>query len=183
MNYYIGILNSIEQYWIIAGAAVLLLLVLILLIALILTSRRVKKLEKKLNAFTSGSDGASLEKEIKKVISDNADFRAELSSHKDNIDDLYSGLKRAVQKVALVKYDAFKEMGGKLSSVSVFLDGNDDGVLLNTVHSNSGSYTYSKRIRQGSCTADLGSEEKAALEKAMRKDSGEGSNGVKDEGS
>ena len=181
MNYYIEILNSIEQYWIICGAAVLLLLILILIIALALTSRRVKKLEKKLSAFTTGSDGASLEKEIEKVISDNAAFRTELSSHKDNIDDLYSRLKKAVQKVSLVKYDAFKEMGGKLSSVSVFLDGNDDGVLLNTVHSNSGSYTYTKKIREGHCTADLGSEEKEALEKAIRKVPGKDSDGVKDE--
>ena len=47
----------------------------------------------------------------------------------------------------MVKYDAFKEMGGKLSFSLALLDENNDGILLDSVQSSSGCYSYTKEIR------------------------------------
>ena len=76
-------------------------------------------------------------------------------------------LLNAYQKMSIVKYDAFKEMGGKLSFCLVMLDEENDGYILNSVHSSDGCYSYTKRIKKGSSDIALGEEERHALEKAM----------------
>ena len=71
------------------------------------------------------------------------------------------------QKLGIVKYNAFKEMGGNLSFALCMLDSENTGFILNTMHGREGSYTYIKEIIKGEAYATLGEEEKEALEKAM----------------
>jgi hypothetical protein len=70
-------------------------------------------------------------------------------------------------KLGIVKYDAFKEMGGNLSFALCLLDDNDTGFILNTMHGRESSYTYVKEIIKGEAYSTLGEEEKEALEKAI----------------
>ena len=78
-----------------------------------------------------------------------------------------SRLIKAYQKVGLVKYDAFKEIGGKLSFVLVLLTADNDGFLINSMHStNEGCYTYTKEIVNGEAFVILSEEEQQALEEA-----------------
>jgi hypothetical protein len=73
------------------------------------------------------------------------------------------------QKVGVVKYDAFKEMGGKLSFVLALLDKSNNGILLNSVHSSrEGCYTYLKEIIKGESFLELSEDEKKALNQAIR---------------
>ena len=88
-----------------------------------------------------------------------------------NIDEqleyIDSRLIKAYQKVGLVKYDAFKEIGGKLSFVLVLLTADNDGFLINSMHStNEGCYTYTKEIVNGEAFVILSEEEQQALEEA-----------------
>jgi len=76
-------------------------------------------------------------------------------------------MESAFQKVGIVKYDAFQQMGGKLSFSLALLDQNNDGFILNSVHSSEGCYSYTKEIKNGECSISLGSEEEVALNKAM----------------
>ena len=71
------------------------------------------------------------------------------------------------QKVGIIKYDAFNQMGGKLSFSLALLNENDDGFILNSVHSSDGCYSYTKIIKNGKCDINLGEEEKQALDMAM----------------
>ena len=71
------------------------------------------------------------------------------------------------QKVGIVKYDAFQQMGGKLSFSLALLDQNNNGFILNSVHSSEGCYSYTKEIKNGECAISLGSEEEKALDIAM----------------
>lgn len=65
------------------------------------------------------------------------------------------------QKIGVVKYDAFKEMGGKLSFVLVLLNKENTGFLLNSVHSSrEGCYTYLKEIIKGESFIELSEDEK-----------------------
>ena len=66
-----------------------------------------------------------------------------------------------------MKYDAFNQMGGKLSFSLALLDEKNNGVIINSVHSAEGCYCYSKDIRRGQCNISLGAEEKQALDIAM----------------
>lgn len=70
-------------------------------------------------------------------------------------------------KLGIVKYDAFKEMGGNLSFALCLLDDSNTGFILNTMHGRDSSYTYIKEIIKGEAYATLGEEEKEALDKAM----------------
>ena len=85
-----------------------------------------------------------------------------------NIDILSKKVRQTFQKVGLVKYDAFNEMGGKLSFSLALLNENEDGIILNAVHSREGCYTYMKDIIAGNAVVSLSEEEKAALESAKQ---------------
>ena len=74
------------------------------------------------------------------------------------------------KKVGIVKYDAFNEMGGKLSFALAMLDKSNNGYVINAIHSREGCYTYAKEIVRGESFITLGEEEKKALEKAVNSD-------------
>ena len=67
----------------------------------------------------------------------------------------------------MVKYDAFQEMGGKLSFSLCLLNEKDDGFIINAMHSREGCYTYIKEIIAGKCVIILSEEEKEALRKQI----------------
>ena len=71
-----------------------------------------------------------------------------------------------MSKYALVKYDAFDKMAGKLSFVIALLNDDNSGILINSMHSREGCFTYAKEIVNGESYIQLSSEEKEALEQA-----------------
>ena len=83
------------------------------------------------------------------------------------MDKTLHNLTSTFHKLGIVKYDAFKEMGGNLSFALCMLDDSNTGFILNTMHGRDSSYTYIKEITKGESYATLGEEEKEALEKAM----------------
>ena len=87
--------------------------------------------------------------------------------NKKDIRNLYKQIEAAYQKMGLVKYDAFDQMGGQLSFSLALLDENDNGFILNSVHSAEGCYSYTKEIKNGVSAISLGTEEAEALAIAM----------------
>ena len=75
--------------------------------------------------------------------------------------------------MGMVKYDAFNEMGGKLSFALALLDNRNNGFLINAMHSREGCYTYVKEIINGESYINLGEEEKKELDKAINSESGD----------
>ncbi len=75
-------------------------------------------------------------------------------------------MKFTFQKVGLVKYDAFNEMGGKLSFSLALLNKSNDGFIMNAVHSREGCYTYVKEVIDGNSIIALADEEQEALNMA-----------------
>ena len=71
------------------------------------------------------------------------------------------------QKVGIVKYDAFHEMGGKLSFALCMLDKVNNGYIINVMHSNNGCFAYIKEIINGESFIELGDEEANALKQAV----------------
>ena len=91
-------------------------------------------------------------------------------TYEDNtksIKDIYDKMQYTFQKVGIVKYDAFHEMGGKLSFAICMLDKNDNGCLVNVMHSNNGCFAYIKEIINGESFIELGDEEANALKQAV----------------
>ena len=79
-------------------------------------------------------------------------------------------MEKSYQKLGIVKYDAFNEMGGKLSFALAMLDNNNTGWIINAMHSREGCYTYVKEIVKGESYVELAEEEAEALDKAIFED-------------
>ena len=152
------------EYIVLALSAGLFIL-LIILIGLIISHIRLKKRYKK---FMGGKDGQSLEarfldkfKDLDEVIEENKAIKLALKKLGDE-------QKKSITKVSLVKYDAFDETTGKLSSVIVLLNDGNNGVILNSVYSSrSGCFLYTKEIINGESYKVLTEEEKIALKDAI----------------
>ncbi len=142
----------------------LLLATIILLIVFIV---KTVKLKKRYDAFMLGKDGKSLEEEIAALFEINKSVAERLREDKKDIRKIYKKLSNTFQKIGIVKYDAYQHMGGLLSFSMAMLDENNNGYIMNSVHSTDGCYTYTKEIIKGECSVELGNEEKVALEKAM----------------
>lgn len=129
---------------------------------------KVHSLKKKYRSFMSGSTMESMEDEITKRFQEISNLQKETKEVKNRVVRIEDTLKVAYQKVGIVKYDAFSEMGGKLSFVLALLTEENDGFLLNSMHSSrEGCYTYIKEIIKGESFVILSEEEKLALKQAI----------------
>ena len=77
-----------------------------------------------------------------------------------NLADLKKIQGMTLNKYGIVKYDAFNDVGGKLSFALAMLDKENSGFVLNAIHSREGCYTYVKEIVKGESYIVLGEEEK-----------------------
>ena len=145
----------------------LLLCIIALTVMVILQNRKIKDLLNRYDRFMQGSRAKSLEKKITDLFEEQSVQKTLLESHSRQIKEIYRKHRGAFQKMGFVKYDAFKEMGGKLSFCLVLLDENNDGFMLNSVHSSEGCYSYTKRIKAGLSDLELSPEETVALKKAV----------------
>lgn len=148
---------------------VLTILVIAAIVVVIILLVQNHQLKDKYDRFMRGAKAKSLETEIQDLIKDVEDLTRSSKEHDIDIKELYHKHEGALQKVGLVKYDAFKEMGGKLSYGLAVLDENNNGFLINSVHSSTGCYSYTKKIKEGQSEIELSKEEKTALERALDK--------------
>lgn len=147
--------------WGLAGVVILLFLMLIINLFTI------GRLKKKYKNFMGDTDAKSLEEKIIGRL-DQIDGLVESNySNKTKIEALEGKMNITFQKIGLVKYDAFNEMGGKLSFSLALLNEKDDGFIINAMHSREGCYTYIKEIIAGKSIIVLASEEKEALDMAL----------------
>ena len=114
-----------------------------------------------------GNDAKSLEDTLIKRLDQIDDLMESDKENKEAIQVVLDHLDATYQKVGLVKYDAFNEMGGKLSFSLALLNRKNDGFIINAMHSREGCYTYIKEIINGNSVILLSEEEKEALAEAV----------------
>ena len=144
-----------------------LILIIVLIVMLVQLKGNLRRLEQRYNSFMRGESAASLEDDINWIYRDNQSLKKQMQEEHNYIDDIYYRLETMIQKVGIIKYDAFNQMGGKLSYALVLLNEQNTGFVLNSVHSVDGCYTYVKSIKRGKSDVDLGREEQIALERAL----------------
>ena len=168
MSYLTDIVNVLENNmeFVLIGVAVVVLILLIFWIITIVNLVQIKKMKKKYEKFMSGSDAKTLEETIANHLDQIDGLISSNTKNEKNIDKLTNQIKYAFQKVGLVKYDAFQEMGGKLSFSLCLLNEKEDGFIINAMHRREGCYTYIKEIIAGNCVIILSDEEKEALDMA-----------------
>lgn len=149
---------------------ILLVIGIVAIVYCIVLSKKIKRMNDKYEKFMKGKDGKSLEATFTKRFEDIDMLLKENDVKTNEINKINENLQIAVQKCGIVKYDAFNEMGGKLSFALVLLDKQDNGFVINAMHSREGCYTYIKEIIGGKAFIALGEEEQLALDKAMGKE-------------
>ena len=162
--------NTMLNSWPIDPAVVIIslaVITLLLLIATIICILQTNRLYRRYDYFMRGKDAESLEETILKQMDEIRELKSQDRANKDAIRTLTKNVKGSYQKFGMVKYNAFKGMGGNLSFAFAMLDLNNTGFVLNSVHSREGCYLYIKYVEKGETEVILGNEEKEALEQAL----------------
>jgi len=146
---------------------IMLVMIIIMMIYILKNSLTMSRFLKKYKTFMRGQDGLSLEKSFIRSFNELDKLIESTKNHKEEIRRIKEIQNITLNKTAIVKYDAFKEMGGKLSFALAMLDTEDNGFVLNAIHSREGCYTYIKEIVKGESYIVLGEEEKEALRQAV----------------
>ena len=146
---------------------VLLILVIVLLVQSIRGSMRLSRLEKKYKMFMKGSDAQSLEKTFVRKFAQIDRLYEAKEDHEHSINYIIKNLGIIFSKYGVEKYDAFDDVGGKLSFALAMLDKENNGLILNAVHSRDNCFLYLKEIVKGESYVMLSQEEVEALRKAV----------------
>jgi hypothetical protein len=147
----------------------LVIVVLALAFAVVGLIRRVRKLGRRLESLTQGSDESSLEgvlgshlEEVRRAVSD-----------VDVLAGRTSALERDVQasfgRMAMVRFNPFEDTGGNQSFALAMIDGRGDGFVVSSLHARAGTRVYATAIGAGSSEAALSDEESEALRQALAK--------------
>ncbi|MBP5461827.1 MAG: DUF4446 family protein [Lachnospiraceae bacterium] len=162
----LGIFESlgIDTEYLLLAMLVMLAILFVLSIVMI---AKYNQLATKYRKFMKGANGKSLEDRIL------TRFR-EIDSNKAQITDAVSRIKiledardTSFKKIAVKRYDAFAEMGGKLSYSLCLLNDDNDGFIMTSMHNRDGCYTYVKEVIKGNTFVILSDEEKEVLDEAV----------------
>ena len=146
---------------------ILLVLTIFLLVKSVSSSMRLSRLERKYKTFMKGSDAQSLEKIFVRKFTQIDKLYEAKEDHEHDILFIKKNLEKMFSKYGVEKYDAFDDVGGKLSFALALLDKDNTGLILNAVHSRDNCFLYLKEIVKGESYVMLSQEEVEALRKAV----------------
>ena len=158
-------ISDLAAYVMIGLAILCFVTIIFLMVALC----KMKKIKLRIDALTRGKDTESMEDIMLNFFERIESLDAAIDRMEQDISDIKNNLKITYQKTGLVKYDAFREMSGALSYSLALLDQENNGVLISSMYSREGCYTYAKDIVKGECKLNLSEEEAEALKQAIAK--------------
>lgn len=138
------------------------------IILLILNHLKLTKLKNEYSEFMKKlGNGKNIDENLK-VYMDRVqkveDLNKEIIQYCERLDKTVD---TCIQKIGIVRYNAFKDVGSNLSFTLALLDNNNNGVVLNGIYSRDNSNIYAKPIKDGKSEYILSDEEKEAIEKAI----------------
>lgn len=78
-----------------------------------------------------------------------------------------TAIEGSVRNVALLRYDAFEDVGGRLSFSCALLDDQGNGVVLTSINGRQETRVYAKPVTQGTSSYNLSLEEEEAIRRAL----------------
>lgn len=146
---------------------VMLVLIVVLFFMVISANMKYSRLRASYASFMKGKDGKTLEDSIFDRFDELDELTKMSLKNRQEIKTLKNDMMDTLQKVGILRYDAFNEMGGNLSFAVTLLDGNNNGYIINSMHSREGCYNYIKEIVKGESYIELSEEEAESLERAI----------------
>lgn len=145
----------------------LFLIQILLFVLLISVNMKYNRLKTIYLSFMKGKDGKNLEEGFLERFAELDELTETVNKNEADIKNIYKKIKKNYQKIGIVRYDAFHEMGGNLSFALTMLDEENNGWIMNAMHSREGCYTYIKEIVKGESFIELAEEERESLEHAI----------------
>ncbi len=159
-----SVMNSYLPYIIIGLSAVLVIITVLLICTLV----KLGRLKKRYDFFMGANrrPDHNLETKLQDYMEKVNGIDAKYGSLVDIVKDINANIGHCTQKIGIIRYNPFDEMGGNLCFAVALLDADDNGVVLNGIHTRTGSFTYAKPIERGVSTYVLSAEEIQAIDKA-----------------
>lgn len=148
---------------------VLIITTIILLISLVVITKSLNRLEKRYKKLTRGINNKNLEEIVIQYLDNIDSVKADTEIVKNQQLELEKRLNTCVQKVAIVRYNAFEDIGSDLSFSIALLNHNNDGVIITGIYGRNDSTVYAKPIDKGISRYDLSEEEEQVLVEASNK--------------
>jgi hypothetical protein len=150
----------------VAAAAVAVLSLLLVLWLLL----RLRRLSRALTGLTgAGADRTSFVGALERSQASSEGLRREVTQLRGDLSAARADLSDALRHVAVVRYDAFDDHGGRLSFSAALLDDAGDGLVLTSINARSETRTYAKGVKGGTSDHSLSPEELQAIGYATRK--------------
>jgi len=142
--------------WIAIGAAAVAVVALILALV---TMRRIRRMRRDYLALQEGVDGETFIEAVARKTAAVDQLRVDVGALSSDVSGLRGDLADAIRHVAVVRYDAFNDMGGRMSFSAALLDDAGDGVVISSINGRTETRTYAKGVKAGSSDAELSPEE------------------------
>ena len=151
---------STEQYLLIS----FFMNIIIIILLLINIVQRIRDKRNYLNFMKKIGNGNDVDEMLKRYLEDVREIKKDNSEIKAYYTQLDRDISSCIQKIGLVRYNAFRDVGSDLSFAVALLDRNDNGVVLNGLYGSESSNIYAKPIKNGISNYQLSDEEEYALE-------------------
>ena len=130
--------------------------------------RRFGRLRRAVAVLTGGDADASFVQAVERQHREAKELRADVAMLRDDLSAARADLSDALRHVAVVRYDAFGDMGGRLSFSAALLDDSGDGLVLTSINGRSETRTYAKGVKGSQSDHSLSPEELQAIGYASR---------------
>jgi len=102
---------------------------------------------------------------LKEILAQFRELKENFERISEELENLKKENKFNVQKIGIVRFNPFKEIGGNQSFSIALLDGNDNGIVITNLYTREGNRVYGKPIKDGKSEYLLSEEEKKAIDK------------------
>ena len=141
------------------------LLMIIFLICTLVVGKSYKNLNARYLDFMSKlGNGENVEKILSEYLKIVDEMMKKSKNHEEEIIRLENNLKKCVQKVGIVRYNAYGETGSDLSFTLALMDSDDNGVVVNGLYSRESSSIFAKPLVKGETKYNLSAEEIQAID-------------------
>lgn len=146
-------------------------IVILLVIGLVIVIIKFNKISKKYTEFMKKlGNGKDIEEDLENYmyrVERVEKQNAEILNYIKNVDN---DLNKCIQKIGIVRYNAFQDTGSDLSFALALLDEENNGVVLNGIYSREMSNIYAKPVENGKSKYTISEEEDWAIQKAINSD-------------
>lgn len=155
-----------ETPLLVASIAVAVAVLALLAVAVLLA--QVRRLRATLDRLTAGDEGLTFLGAMERQHAAGESLRTEMTQTRADLAAVRTDLSDALRHVAVVRYDAFDDLGGRLSFSAALLDDAGDGMVLTSINARSETRTYAKGVQAGASDHQLSPEEEQAIAHATR---------------